>query len=46
MLMVVPVMFLGSLFFLFGSRHLPGDQDRAQAVRPGDQEIGELIAEH
>jgi MFS family permease len=29
MLLVVPVLLLGGLFFLLGSRHLPADQDRA-----------------
>jgi MFS family permease len=32
MLSVVPVLVLGCLFFLFGSRHLPEDQDRARRL--------------
>lgn len=43
MLSVVPVMFLGSLFFLLGSRHLAADQDRAHASKPGDEVLGELV---
>jgi MFS family permease len=36
MLSVVPVMILGSLFFLFGSRHLPQDQEHAQRSSSDD----------
>lgn len=39
MLSVIPVMFLASLLFLFASRHLAEDQDRAS--RSGDDELAE-----
>ena len=35
MLAVVPVMALGAVFFLLGSRHLAADQDRARAAAGG-----------
>ena len=35
MLSVVPVLALGALFFLLGSRHLPADQDRVQTTAAG-----------
>jgi hypothetical protein len=36
MLSVVPVLGLGALFFLLGSRHLPADQDRARQAGGGE----------
>lgn len=42
MLSVVPVMALGAVFFLLGSRHLPDDQDRAHA--PEDADNGTIQA--
>ncbi|SIO66647.1 Sugar phosphate permease [Singulisphaera sp. GP187] len=44
MLSVVPVMILGSLFFYFGSRHLPEDQARAQQFSSDDS--ADLILGH
>jgi hypothetical protein len=35
MLAVVPVLALGCLFFLIGSRHLHDDQERARKVSGG-----------
>jgi MFS family permease len=43
MLSVVPVLVLGCLFFLFGSRHLAADQDRARKAGEGDP-LEEMIA--
>ena len=40
MLSVVPVLLLGCLFFLTGSRHLAADQDRAQLAGGGEGEDG------
>jgi MFS family permease len=37
MLSVIPVMLFGALFFLFGSRHLAADQDRARRQGGADQ---------
>lgn len=37
MLSVVPVLALGSLFFLLGSRHLPHDQERARQAGGSDE---------
>jgi MFS family permease len=42
MLSVVPVLALGCLFFLFGSRHLAEDQDRARQAGGGDP-LGEVL---
>lgn len=42
MLAVVPVMVLGGVLFLLGSRHLPADQDRAHA--PEDSGEGPALA--
>lgn len=39
MLAVVPMLVLGCLFFLLGSRHLPGDQERAR-LQGGDEPPG------
>jgi hypothetical protein len=36
MLSVVPVLALGSLLFLLGSRHLPADQERARLASGGE----------
>jgi MFS transporter, Spinster family, sphingosine-1-phosphate transporter len=36
MLSVIPVLALGAVFFLLGSRHLPEDQDRARAAGGAD----------
>ena len=44
MLVVVPMLALGALFFLIGSRHLPGDQERAR--RLGGGEGGRGIVPH
>jgi MFS family permease len=44
MLSVVPIMFVGSVFFLLGSRHLAEDQDRAHAARGGEAGLGGLEA--
>ncbi|MCA1685785.1 MAG: MFS transporter [Planctomycetia bacterium] len=38
MLSVIPVLALGALFFLLGSRHLPDDQDRVRLAGGGDTE--------
>jgi MFS transporter, Spinster family, sphingosine-1-phosphate transporter len=43
MLCVVPVLVLGCLFFLFGSRHLVEDQDSARLLGGGAPEGGVLI---
>ena len=45
MLSVAPVLALGCLFFLLGSRHLPADEDRARAASGGD-EIGHAAIFH
>ena len=37
MLSVVPMMVLGCVFFLLGSRHLPADQERARLGRGGEE---------
>jgi MFS family permease len=44
MLAVVPVMALGGVLFLLGSRHLPHDQDRAR--QPGGGGVGEALGVH
>ncbi len=36
MLAVVPMLVLGCVFFLLGSKHLPRDQERARALSGGD----------
>jgi MFS family permease len=36
MLSVIPVLALGSMLFLLGSRHLPADQDRARRASGGE----------
>jgi hypothetical protein len=36
MLVIVPVLLIGSLAFFLGSRHLPQDQDRAKAQNEAD----------
>jgi MFS family permease len=38
MLSVAPVLLLGVVFFLLGSRHLPRDEDRAKAAGAGAPE--------
>jgi MFS family permease len=43
MLSVIPVLVVGALFFLFGSRHLSEDQERARALGAGDG-LGEMLA--
>jgi MFS family permease len=43
MLSVVPVLALGAVFFLLGSRHLPADQDRARQAGHGAVEEGPVF---
>jgi MFS transporter, Spinster family, sphingosine-1-phosphate transporter len=43
MLLIIPVLVLGSLCFLLGSRTLPRDQDRAKAAGAGVEDDGVLI---
>jgi MFS family permease len=45
MLSVAPVLLLGCVFFLLGSRHLPRDEDRARLASEGD-EIGHAAMFH
>lgn len=42
MLSVVPVLALGCLFFLLGSRYLAADQDRARKASGGEDSLGEV----
>ncbi|MBX6313175.1 MAG: MFS transporter, partial [Isosphaeraceae bacterium] len=44
MLSVIPILALGALFFLIGSRHLPADQERAR--RLGNEASSEEILRH
>ncbi len=45
MLAVVPVLVLGCIFFLLGSRHLPHDEDQARIASGGD-EVGRAAMFH
>ncbi len=45
MLAVVPVLVLGCIFFLLGSRHLPHDEDQARLASAGD-EVGHAAMFH
>jgi hypothetical protein len=42
MLSVVPILAVGCVFFLLGSRHLAEDQDRARKAG-GDDPLGEVL---
>jgi len=46
MLSVIPVMILGGIFFLLGSRHLPADQARAQQTALAGEREHPPIAGH
>jgi len=46
MLVVVPMLALGALFFLLGSRHLAADQERARRLGGGDGDGGYGVALH
>jgi hypothetical protein len=43
MLAVVPVLALGFIFFLLGSRHLPEDMDRARKQGGHEEDFGGVI---
>ncbi len=45
MLSVAPVLLIGCVFFLLGSRHLPRDEDQARLASEGD-EIGQAAMFH
>jgi MFS family permease len=45
MLSVVPILLLGCIFFILGSRHLPHDEDEARIASGGD-EIGHAAMFH
>jgi MFS transporter, Spinster family, sphingosine-1-phosphate transporter len=45
MLAVAPVLVLGCIFFLLGSRHLPNDEDQARIASGGD-EVGHAAMFH
>jgi MFS transporter, Spinster family, sphingosine-1-phosphate transporter len=42
MMLVIPVLVLGGVFFIIGSRHLPADEDRARSLSGGDDR-GEVL---
>ena len=43
MLLVVPMLALGALFFFLGSRHLPADQERAHKLGGGADDDGMML---
>ncbi len=46
MLSVAPVLVLGCVFFLLGSRHLPQDEDQARAAGGGEADQGQAVIYH